>query len=115
MTKEKEVEKVLRTLGANGAYMGYYYMVYALTRVVEDRMLLTYISKGLYVETARKFQTTPVCVERNMRTVVQLIWDYGDKEMLEEMAEKKLDKRPGNGEFLDIVSGYLRDKWGEKV
>lgn len=114
-TKEKKTEMVLRMLGVNGAYIGYHYMVYALNRVVEDKMLLTYISKGLYVEIAKKFQTTTACVERDLRTVVQVIWNYGDKEMLGEMAGKKLDKRPGNSEFLDIVSGYLGAAWEEEV
>lgn len=115
MTKEKATEKVLRALGVNGAYMGYYYMVYALSKVVENEMLLTYISKGLYVEIAAKFHTTVPCVERNLRTVVQVVWNYGDREMLEEMAGKELDKRPGNSEFIDIVSGYLKEKWEEQV
>lgn len=115
MTKEKKIENVLRMLGVNGAYMGYYYMAYALGRVVEDRMLITYISKGLYVEIAAKFHTSVACVERNLRTVVQVIWNYGDKELLEEMAGKKLEKRPGNGEFIDIVSGYLKDKWEKEA
>ena len=108
--KEKEIQRVLRTLGVNGSYIGFHQMSFALSRIVQDEMLLTYISKGLYVETASKFGTTVSCVERNMRTLIQIIWNFGDRELLEEMAGRKLEKKPGNGEFIDIIAGYLKDR-----
>lgn len=110
MTKEKEIQRTLRTLGANGSYLGFYQISFAVKKVMENELMLAYISKGLYVETAAKFQTNVACVERNIRTVVQIIWEYGDRELLEEMAEKKLERRPKNVEFLDMLSRYMKEK-----
>ncbi|MDO4295737.1 MAG: sporulation initiation factor Spo0A C-terminal domain-containing protein [bacterium] len=110
MTKEKEIQRTLRTLGVNGSYLGFYQTSFAVKRVMENELMLIYISKGLYVETAARFQTSVACVERNIRTVIQIIWEYGDRELLEEMAEKKLERKPRNVEFLDMLARYMRDQ-----
>ncbi|MFQ9514696.1 MAG: sporulation initiation factor Spo0A C-terminal domain-containing protein [Eubacterium sp.] len=106
---EKETQKVLRQLGANGSYIGFNYTVYGVAKTIENPELIVYICKGLYIEIAQHFCVNIGSVERNIRTVVKTIWKHGDRELLNEVFGQELKEKPKNTMFIDALSQYIVD------
>ncbi len=106
---ENEVETLLRQLGANGSYVGFRYALYGICRVHQDPELTTYICKGLYTEIALHFHTTVSSAERNIRTLVRIIWEHGDRNRLNEIFYRELPAKPTNAAFIDAVARYTEN------
>ena len=64
-------ECLLRLLGASGKLAGFRYAVYMVEQVRDQPENMLLITKRLYMQTAEHFNTTPSCVERNLRTLIQ--------------------------------------------
>ncbi len=108
-TYEKEVEKLLRQLGANGSYVGFQYTLFGICRVHKNHDLTTYICKGIYSEIAIHFHTSVSCAERNIRTLVNHIWKQGNRKLLNEIFYRELPGKPTNAAFIDAVAQYAED------
>lgn len=104
-----DAERLLRLLGVSGKLSGFRYAVYMIEQVrdqSEDTLLIT---KQLYMQTAEHFNTTPNCVERNLRTLIQSCWSYPDHSFLNLIAGAELKQAPTNSQFVDILAAYLRN------
>ena len=101
---------VIRALGISGTYLGYYYVCTAVQLALEDPDCLLMISKYLYPRIALIHHTTPSCVERDIRTVINLCWTRGDRNRLCQIAGRRLQQKPSNGEFIDLLASYLRQE-----
>ncbi len=106
---EKEAQKLLRRLGANGSYKGFWFTGYGIIKVMEESELLTHVCKGLYVEVAAHFHVNISCAERNIRTIKHLIWNNGDRELLNEIFGRELTEEPGNAAFIDALSAHVQE------
>lgn len=104
--KETAVHGLLRSLGANGSYLGFYYAASAIDIVMKLPDPI-YQCKWLYNEVADLYHTTPFCVERNIRTVVDAIWNMGNRELLKEIIPYPANSKPKNAQFIDGLSSYL--------
>lgn len=102
-----EIERLIRSLGIGATYRGYRYLSYAIHLCLQDENYLLSVSKLLYPEIARAFCTTSCSVERDIRTVIKVCWDRGNKIFLQKIAMHPLDTRPTAGEFIDIIVGYI--------
>lgn len=102
------VERELRRLHISGTMKGLYYLIYAISKCVEDPRRVQYITKDLYPETAKVYDTGSRWVERVMRTAIRHCWESGGKETLLQMASYHLEECPSNAEFIDIVAFYIR-------
>ena len=100
--------KLLRRLGANGSYLGFYYTASAIDLVMDSGEPI-YQCKWLYGEVAKLYHTTPYCVERNIRTVVDAIWSQGNRELLVEIIPYPANAKPKNAQFIDGLVSYLSD------
>lgn len=103
----KEIQYLVRSLGIGGNYQGYKYLTHAIYLCLEDEEYLLSVSKLLYPEIAKTFKTTACSVERNLRTVVTLCWDRGNRPLLETISLYPLIKKPTTSQFLDIVTTHL--------
>lgn len=110
MKTAKKVEGLIRRLGANGSYIGFDFTVAAVTKTIEDRSLLLYITKGVYLEVAVENRTSIKCVERDIRTVIEVIWKFGDRGLLNQIAGRKLSDRPNNREFIDMLARFIAEE-----
>lgn len=110
MKTAKKVEHLIRRLGANGSYIGFHFTVSAVTKSIEDRRLLLYITKGVYLEVALENNTTVKCVERDIRTVIGVIWKYGDRELRNTVAGRELREKPNNREFIDMLARFVEEE-----
>jgi len=107
MKYERETSDLLRRLGVNNSYVGFGYAIHGIVSTIHNPYLLTYISKGLYVEIAAHYQTSIKCVERNIRTIINTIWLHGNRELLNQVFGSELEQKPRNGAFIDALSHYV--------
>ena len=106
---EKKAEALLRRLGLTGRYFGLPLLVAAIALVAEDPLLTSYqVTKALYPAIARRFQITSAAVERNIRTVVVILWERCDRDELRRLTGTPLPKRPTNSELIDILAHHIR-------
>lgn len=103
-----EIEYLIRSLGIGATYRGYGYLIYGIQLCLSDENYLLFVSKYLYPDIARHYNTTSYSVERNIRTVIKVCWEHGNKPLLEKMALRPLDFKPTSGEFFDILTAHLR-------
>lgn len=111
----KEIYELIHRLGIKRTYMGYYHLATAIYLVIENEERLLYIHKWLYAEVARMHNTTPYCVERNIRTVKNHLWKKGHRELLTEIAGCPIEEKPSNSEFIDILSCYIKQQIQAKI
>ncbi len=105
---EKEIERLLRSLGIGATYRGYRYLNYGIRLCLIDEDYLLSVSKLLYPQIAKYFHTSSSSVERDIRTVVKVCWERGNITLLQEIALRPIHTRPTSGEFLDILTAYLK-------
>ncbi len=98
--------RLLYQLGVTANYIGFFYTAYAMSLCAEqpDRLLL--VTKNLYPEVAKRYQTNWEAVERNIRTVNDVIWSK-NRLLLEELAHRCLEQKPKNAQLLSILAAAL--------
>lgn len=64
------------------------------------------ITKDIYPYLAKKFKSTPVNIEHDIRTVINVCWT-ANKETMDRIAGYPLRYRPTNSEFVDMLAYYL--------
>lgn len=98
-----EIYDLLYQLGIIANYTGFFYTSYAILLIVENPERILLITKRLYPEVAKKYDTNWKAVERNIRTIVSLTWER-NPQLLQEFARHILLKKPTNAEFLAILA-----------
>ena len=98
------IQRLLRRLGATENYAGFFPMVYAVQLSMANPERLRLITKLIYLDVAWKYGTTWQAAERNMRTLVSVIWKNNPL-LLSELAGFHLNRKPNNASFLAIVAG----------
>ena len=71
----------------------------------------------LYPDIARKYQTTPSRVERAIRHAIEVAWNRGNTETLNNMFGYTINTgkgKPTNSEFIALISDKLRLEYGIK-
>lgn len=99
------VEDILETLGINRTYLGYWILRDIVTASVEDEEVLQDLL-SFYEALGMKYNRTANAIEKNIRTAVGRAWRV-NKEKVKKMARYELTSVPCNGEFIDILTGYL--------
>ena len=109
MKYENVISAVLRYLGVGQSYQGYEYVVDGIRLVLEDSDRLKYITKSLYPDIAKKYHTSWNCVERNIRTVIDVIWRQDNEKYLLEIWGDRAEEKPKNVQFFELMSSYIRE------
>ena len=81
-------------------------MLHAIVLSLENSQYLLSVTKELYPDVAKKYHTTIYSVERDIRTVITIIWKRNPV-LLNQIAGYPLDKKPAVGEFIAIMREYL--------
>ena len=63
---EPEIEYLIRSLGIGATYRGYEYLIYGIRLCLSDENYLLFVSKYLYPDIARHYNTTSYSVERDI-------------------------------------------------
>lgn len=105
---EEEIKSTLRKLGVKTSNRGYFYVSYGISLTLKDKSYLEYITKNLYVDIAHKFHTSGSCVERDIRTTIESIWQTEDTVLLMEICNgSSTTKRPANKKFFNLMHDYF--------
>ncbi len=73
---------------------------------VQNPQYLLLVTKWLYPEVAKHYGTTWKCVERDIRTAVNVAWRT-NPELLGELAQRILPCKPKPSQFLAILVTYF--------
>ena len=110
---EMIVSDLLHKLGIPSHVRGYQYIKYGIMIVYEGGNRLSYITKDVYPEIARKYDTTPTRVERAIRHAIEISWTRGDLNIMEEIFGNSLNinrDKPTNSEYLSTIADRLKLK-----
>nr|WP_317283144.1 sporulation initiation factor Spo0A C-terminal domain-containing protein [uncultured Sellimonas sp.] len=99
---------LIHCLGINATYRGYHYLHRAIFLALSDEDYLLSITKRMYIDIATFYHVPVNNIERNIRTVISVCWERGNKELLCEIAPYPLMFKPSAGEFIDILTTYCK-------
>ncbi|MBE7017665.1 MAG: response regulator [Ruminococcaceae bacterium] len=104
---ERDIDEILLKIGIMPHLMGYSYLKAALSMTYEDRELLLGVTKVLYPELAKRFDTSPANLERCIRSAIEIAWKEGGRRKRDEYFSDEIwispDKKPGNTRFMRMV------------
>ena len=105
------VTKKMLEMGMPAHLRGYHYLREAICLSVENMELVGSVTKLLYPEIAKTYQTSNVKVERAIRSVIEVGWERGDEELFEEIfgySRVHGRIRPTNSEFILGVADKIQ-------
>ncbi|MGN0107425.1 MAG: sporulation transcription factor Spo0A [Hominilimicola sp.] len=108
---ETVVTDFIHELGVPAHIKGYQYIRSAIMMVVENMDLLNYITKQLYPEIAKAYNTTASRVERAIRHSIEVAWSRGKPEIMNEIFGYTIHTgkgKPTNSEFIAMVADRIR-------
>ena len=108
---EKDVTDMIHEIGVPAHIQGYQYLREAIQMSVNDMDMLGAITKSLYPTIAAKYQTTPSRVERAIRHAIEVAWNRGRMETLDELFGYTINTgkgKPTNSEFIALIADKIR-------
>lgn len=105
------ITKMLHELGIPSHIKGYQYIREAVGIIFEKPEIIGGITKELYPELASKFNTTVSRVERAIRHAIEVSWNRGNLDFMEELFGFSVDidrAKPTNSEFMVTIADKLR-------
>ena len=117
---ETMVTNIIHEIGVPAHIKGYQYLREAIIIAVNDMDVINAITKVLYPQVAKTFQTTPSRVERAIRHAIEVAWDRGDLDTLQRFFGYTVSNtkgKPTNSEFIALIADklQLQMKSGEAV
>ncbi len=110
---EELVTSIIHEVGVPAHIKGYQYVREAIMITVEDMEVINSVTKVLYPEVAKRYRTTPSRVERAIRHAIEVAWDRGDLETLQQFFGYTVSNakgKPTNSEFIAMISDRIRLK-----
>ena len=107
----KSITNIMHELGVPSHIKGYQYIREGITLVYQNPELVGGITKELYPEIARKYETTVSRVERAIRHAIEVSWNRGNWQLMEDIFGHSVDidkAKPTNSEFIVTVADKLR-------
>ena len=106
-----EITDILHDVGVPAHIKGYLYLREAITMVYHNLDILGSITKVLYPDVAKKFNTTSSRVERAIRHAIEIAWVRGNVEAISEIFSYTISynkSKPTNSEFIAMIADRLR-------
>jgi two-component system response regulator (stage 0 sporulation protein A) len=108
---ETMVTNIIHEIGVPAHIKGYQYLREAIIIAVNDMDVINAITKVLYPQVAKAFQTTPSRVERAIRHAIEVAWDRGDLDTLQRFFGYTVSNtkgKPTNSEFIALIADKLQ-------
>jgi sporulation transcription factor Spo0A len=106
-----DVTAIMHQIGIPAHVKGYQYIREAILMVIEDVSLLGAVTKELYPEIAKKYNTGPSRVERGIRHAIELAWERGQIDTLKRIFGYSMNvelQKPTNSEFIALLADNFR-------
>ena len=108
---ENRVTNMLHEIGIPAHIKGYHYLRDAIIMAVDDMDVLNAITKVLYPTVAKKYQTTSSRVERAIRHAIEVAWNRGKLDTLDELFGYTVSTgkgKPTNSEFIALIADTIQ-------
>ena len=108
---ENEITGMIHEIGVPAHIKGYQYLRESITLAVNDPDIINSITKVLYPTIAKKFDTTPSRVERAIRHAIEVAWNRGNPDILNDLFGYTISNgkgKPTNSEFIALISDNIR-------
>ena len=103
--------KLLHELGVPSHIKGYEYIREGIIELYNDPSIIGGITKELYPEIANKYDTSVSRVERAIRHAIEVSWNRGNIDLMEEIFGHSVDidrAKPTNSEFIVTLADKLK-------
>ncbi|WP_433743057.1 sporulation transcription factor Spo0A [Falsibacillus pallidus] len=108
---DASITSIIHEIGVPAHIKGYLYLREAISMVYNDIELLGSITKVLYPDIAKKYNTTASRVERAIRHAIEVAWSRGNIESISSLFGYTVSMskaKPTNSEFIAMVADKLR-------
>lgn len=103
MDNVSKITLILRQMGADATMRGYDYTIRSVIKIMEDESWLHRICQ-LSEEVAKEVGSTSGRVSKGILTLCDIVWNTDNgREVMEQLACHKLEKRPATGKFLEML------------
>lgn len=109
-TLDEKISNIFITVGIPAHIKGYQYLRDGIKLVVENWQKINSITKCLYPEIAKRFGTTSSKVERAIRHAIEVAWNRGKIENINNLFGTKIytaNEKPTNGEFIALIADKM--------
>ncbi|MGG3889190.1 sporulation transcription factor Spo0A [Metabacillus fastidiosus] len=108
---DASITSIIHEIGVPAHIKGYLYLREAISMVYNDIELLGSITKVLYPDIAKKYNTTASRVERAIRHAIEVAWSRGNIDSISSLfgyTVSMTKAKPTNSEFIAMVADKLR-------
>lgn len=105
------ITNILHELGVPSHIKGYQYIRESIMVVYKNPEIVGGITKELYPEVAKKYDTTVSRVERAIRHAIEVSWNRGSWDLMEDIFGHSIDidkAKPTNSEFIVTIADKLK-------
>lgn len=107
---EEKITNLFITVGIPAHIKGYNFLREAIKMAVDNPDIINSITKKLYPSIAERFQTSASKVERAIRHAIEVAWNRGKIENINQLFGIKVytsNDKPTNGEFIALVADKM--------
>lgn len=107
---DEKISKIFINVGIPPHIKGYVFLREGVKMAVDDPMIINNITKKLYPKIGEKFSTTPSKVERAIRHAIEVAWNRGRIESINNILGVRAyvgAEKPTNGEFIALVADKM--------
>ena len=106
-----KVTDILHEIGVPAHIKGYHYLRDSIIMSVEHPEIINAVTKQLYPSVAKKYETTSSRVERAIRHAIEVAWNRGNPDILNDLFGYTISNgkgKPTNSEFKALISDNIR-------
>ncbi|MCX4361916.1 MAG: sporulation transcription factor Spo0A [Clostridia bacterium] len=107
---DEKLANIFITVGIPAHIKGYQFLREAIKMAIDSPEIINSITKKLYPSIANKFETSPSKVERAIRHAIEVAWNRGKIENLNNIFGIKIytaNDKPTNGEFIALLADKM--------
>jgi len=107
---DERISHIFITVGIPAHIKGYQFLREAVKLAVDNPSIINSITKQLYPSIAKRFDTSPSKVERAIRHAIEVGWNRGRADRVNDIfGVKAFDRKdkPTNGEFIALIADKM--------
>lgn len=116
---DEKISNIFISIGIPAHIKGYQFLREAVKLAVEEPEIIGSITKKLYPTIAERFETSSSKVERGMRHAIEVAWNRGKIENINNIFGLKIynrNEKPTNGELIALIADkMIMDGWLKNV
>ena len=107
---DEKISNIFISIGIPPHIKGYQYLREGIKMAIENPAIINSVTKELYPEIGKKFNTTASKVERAIRHAIEVAWNRGRVDAINAIFGVRVyigSERPTNSEFIALVADKL--------